>query len=121
MTAEVGDIAAMGPAMELTLERPATLRCAGTLDTRTRRPLLAALEELLSWDPAHITIDVSELRLGDRVGAGALVHLQRAAQDAGVRAHWIGLDAGRLHLMRYLDLTASLEGATAMRALPRAS
>lgn len=121
MAEETADVAVMAPAMELTLERPGTLRCTGTLDVRTRRPLFAALDELLSWGPAQITIDVSELRLGDRDGAHALVHVQEMAQDAGVMVAWVGLDAGRLHLMRYLDLTASLEGAMAMRAFPVAS
>lgn len=115
MPADAIDIAAVAPAMELMLERPATLRCSGRLDGRTRRSLCSAVETLLSWGAATVTIDVSDLRLGDREGAGALVRVQQMVLDAGVSLRWIGLDAGRLHLMRFLDLSSSYDGAMAMR------
>ena len=115
------DIAAVAPAMELTLEHPALLRCAGRLDARTRRSLFAAVEELLSRGSAQVSVDVSGLRLGDREGADALVRVQQMVLDEGAFLRWVGLDAGRLHLMRFLDLSATYDSAVAMRAFPAAS
>lgn len=88
------DIAAVGPALELTLDYPErTLRCSGTLDGRARRHLVEAVGELLVGGPPGITIDVAQLTVADVDGANALAHVQRLVREAGARLRWQGLDS----------------------------
>lgn len=93
------DIAAVAPSLELTLSyRPgqSMLRCVGTLDTRTRRHVLEAAEELLATAPSSVTVDVEDLHVDDVDGANALTQVQRMMREAGVRLQWRGLDAEHL-------------------------
>lgn len=91
------DIAAVGPALELSLDYvQASLRCVGTLDTLTRRHLFEAVDELLMDVPARITIDVTDLQVADVDGANALANVQRMVRDAGSRLRWMGLDSDHL-------------------------
>lgn len=91
------DITAVAPALELTLQYiPASLRCTGTLDTRTRCHFVEAVEELLASAPSSVTIHIGELHVGDVDGANTLAHAQRLAREAGIRLRWRGLDSGHL-------------------------
>jgi anti-anti-sigma regulatory factor len=91
------DIAAVAPVLELTLDYvPASLRCAGTLDVRTRRHVLEAIAELLAGKPSEVTIDVEDLHVTDTDGANAFAYMQRMVREAGVILQWNGLDAGHL-------------------------
>lgn len=91
------DIAAVGPALELTLdEAKGTLRCAGTLEGRTGRHVVAAVERLLRTDTRVVEIDVDDLDVTDVGGSDALAAVQRLVTDAGVTLRWRGLDADHL-------------------------
>lgn len=93
------DIAAIAPTLELTLNyspRPTSLRCVGTLDARTQRHMLQAVDELLAVGPSHVTVDVRDLRVADSDGANALTLVQRMVRDAGAILRWRGIDADHL-------------------------
>lgn len=93
------DVAEVAADLVLTLDpvaRPASLHCAGTLDTRTRQYVLKAVRELLACSPASVRIDVSELRVADSTGANTLAHVQRMVRQHGATIHWRGLDADHL-------------------------
>ncbi len=82
----------MAPVLELTFG-PRSLECVGTLDTRTRRHVLEAVEIVLQDGPPSVDIDISGVRVADADGANTLVALQRMVKDAGASLHWRGLDA----------------------------
>lgn len=91
------DIAAVAPMLQLTLDyMHPSLRCAGTLDARTRGHVLEAAEVLFARRPSRIVIDITDLHIADVDGANALAHLQRMARDARAVLRWQGLDADRL-------------------------
>jgi anti-anti-sigma regulatory factor len=91
------DIAAVAPTLELTLDyAEVSLRCAGTLDTRTRGHVVDAVDELLAGEPASIVIDVADLYVADIDGANTLATVQRMVRDAGIRLRWQGLDSDHL-------------------------
>jgi anti-anti-sigma regulatory factor len=91
------DIAAVAPTLQLTIDyADGSLRCAGTLDARTRRHIVEAVDELLAAGPAFIVIDVGELHVADVDGANALANVQRTVREAGVRLRWQGLDSDHL-------------------------
>lgn len=91
------DIAAVAPALELTLDHPGkTLRCAGTLDGRTQRHVMEAVGELLVGPATGLTVDVACLTVADVDGANTFARIQRMAQEAGVRVRWQGLDSEQL-------------------------
>ena len=91
------DIAAVGPALELTLDYPGKkLRCTGTLDSRTLRHLVEAVGELLVGAPSSITIDVAHLTVADVDGANTFARVQRMVREAGVWLRWQGLDSDQL-------------------------
>ncbi len=85
------DIAAVQPVLELTLENePRSLRCAGSLDARTRVHVVEAVEELLKDAPTRLTVDIDGLRVIDDDGATALTCIQDMAHAAGVPLSWTG-------------------------------
>lgn len=91
------DVDAMAPTLELTLDYPrGVLRCTGTLDSRTRRHVVGAVNELLAGTPPSITIDVGDLTVAEVDGADAFAHVQQLVRDAGVRLRWLGLDSDHL-------------------------
>lgn len=91
------DIAAVAPTLELTLDYELTsLRCAGTLDTRTRHHVIDAVDELIAGEPGGIVIDVAGLYVADVDGANTLAEVQRMVRDAGCRLRWQGLDSDHL-------------------------
>ena len=93
--ADVLDIAAVDPALELTVGTDSLL-CRGTLNTSTRSFVLEAAEMLLAHRPPVVTIDISELHVADVDGADTFVHLQRMTREVGVELRWQGLDSDRL-------------------------
>lgn len=95
--ADEPDVSGSEPAAGLTVDCDrGVLRCAGTLDSRTRRQVVDALDELLATRPAFIVVDVGELHVADVDGANTLAAVQRSAREAGVRLRWQGLDSGQL-------------------------
>lgn len=106
MCANVSDVEAMDPALVLTLDSPAgatSLRCVGTLDRRTRRHLVAVIEDMLRSGPDEITIDVERLRLADSDAANALTAVQRMARRADVPLRWRGVGADLLRRVPALE------------------
>jgi len=93
--ADIVDIAAVDPALELTLGDD-SLACRGTLSARTRHFVLDAAAVVLARRPVSLTVDISDLHVVDVEGANTFVHLQRLTRDAGVGLEWQGLDSDRL-------------------------
>jgi ABC-type transporter Mla MlaB component len=100
--ADVADIAAVDPALELTLGQH-SLVCRGTLDARTRPYVLDAAATLLARHPGFVNVDISELRVADVDGANTFAKLQRLARDAHAELRWRGLQSGRLQGILPLD------------------
>lgn len=96
MTADVLDIAAVAPTLELTLDdpiRPASLHCVGVLDAKTSHYVLEAVEMMLRQAPATITVNVRRLRVADDEGGNTLAQIQRIVRATGVVLRWHGLGA----------------------------
>ncbi|MDA8356149.1 MAG: STAS domain-containing protein [Actinomycetota bacterium] len=86
------DIAAVAPALEVTIDFVrARIRCAGILDSRTARHVVAAVHELLLSGPASIVLDVGELQIADARGARILATVQTMLGDSGVSLRWQGV------------------------------
>lgn len=80
--------------LELTFDRaadPTSLHCAGTLDARSSRHIVEAVEELLAGSAGSVTVDVGDLHVADSDGAHALAQVQLMVRDAGVALDWKGL------------------------------
>lgn len=110
------DVDAMTPALELTIDYVVpSLQCAGTLDSRTGRHVIEAVEELLAAErPSRMTIDISELRVDDVNGANVLLRVQRTVEGAGVALRWQGL--GSDHLSGILPLGCLARRSPAKRS-----
>jgi ABC-type transporter Mla MlaB component len=114
MSANDEDIAAVDPALVLSVDSSTVLRCAGTLDSRTRPCLVDAVTNMLRDEPSTIAVDIEKLRLADSAAANALTQVQRIAKDAGAAVHWRGLRAD--HLRMAPTLRAGAHRAVARRA-----
>ena len=109
------DVDFMEPALALWLDAVddiASMRCQGTLDTRTRRAFLAAVTTVLATHPRFLRIDVTCLNVEDVDGANALTLVPRMAREATAALVWTGLDARRLGcwLPRARDVEPALAG-----------
>lgn len=108
------DIDAMAPALKLTIDYvSSSVRCAGTVDVRTGRHVVEAVEELLTQVPPSVTIDIRELHVADRAGADALLRVQRIVRDAGRRLRWHGFTGD--HVGGIVPLFAPPHGQAAVR------
>jgi anti-anti-sigma regulatory factor len=90
LVGDARDIDLVDPILELTLG-PTSLRCAGTLDARTRHHVVEAAELLLRRQPQAVTVDVADLTVLDDGGAETFARLEALALDAGVELHLVGL------------------------------
>jgi anti-anti-sigma regulatory factor len=118
--ADVADIAAVDPALELTLGQH-SLVCRGTLDARTRRYVLDAASTLLARHPGFVTVDISELRVADVEGANTFATLKRLAREAGAELRWRGLQSERLQGILPLDPLSARGTALIGRGRPSPS
>lgn len=88
------DVVAGAPTLELTIDPvSATVRCAGTLDGRTRRHMVEAVEALVARGRSTVTVDVQALDVSDDESARTLAHVQRLVRKAGRNIRWHGLRA----------------------------
>lgn len=97
----VASIERMDPVLELWIDDrgtdgPVALRCAGTLDDRTRPSLLSALDDVLDSGVQQVIIDVTGLEVCDVSGANTLGVIQRSVFNAGRALAWEGLDIRHL-------------------------
>lgn len=123
MCADDSELEAMEPALVLSLDspmRPMSLRCEGTLDRRTQRHFVAAVEEMLRSAPDAVSIDVAALRLADSDGANALIKAQRAAHSSGTALRWRGVGADLLRRAPALDYRPGARRARGNAAVPLA-
>lgn len=92
--ADPGDVAAVAPVLELTLDSataPTALRCVGRLDARTRPLLMEAVAQLLRSHPTTVSIEIGELQVVDAEASSALSQVQQMMRQAGISVHWHGL------------------------------
>lgn len=109
------DIAAMEPALVLTVGPGASLQCAGTLDERTCHHLVEVVRHVLGSAPGAVTIDVERLQLADADAADALTQVQRMVKDAGATLHWHGIRADHLQKAPTLDYQAAARSSSRPR------
>lgn len=115
MCAEPSDLESMAPTLVLTLDSPvraSSLRCVGTLDHRTKRHLVAAVEEMLLGSPDTVAIDVEQLRLADAEAANALTTVQHMVREAGIALRWHGVGADLLRRAPALDYRSDARRAS---------
>jgi anti-sigma B factor antagonist len=82
----------------------AILRIEGELDAVTSTELRPALERLLAERHARIVVDLSDLRLIDSSGVGALVFLYKRAREYGGAVSVTGTRDQPLSIFRLLHL-----------------
>lgn len=80
------------------------LRVQGELDALTAPELRPALDRLVSDCREDITVDLSELRLIDSSGVGALVGLYKRVRANGGTVRFVGVTAQPLVIFKLLRL-----------------
>jgi anti-sigma B factor antagonist len=88
----------------------AILRIEGELDAITSTELRPALERLLAERHTRIEVDLSDLRLIDSSGVGALVFLYKRAREYGGAVNVTGTRDQPLSIFRLLRLDRVLFG-----------
>ena len=81
-----------------------TLRIEGELDAITVSEIRPTIEALVAERPARVVIDVTNLRLVDSSGVGALVFLYKHAKEHGGVVTVQGLRDQPLSIFRLLRL-----------------
>jgi anti-sigma B factor antagonist len=81
-----------------------TLRIEGELDAITVSQIRPAIDTLLAERPARVVVDVTNLRLVDSSGVGALVFLYKHAKEYGGVVTVQGLRDQPLSIFRLLRL-----------------
>lgn len=80
------------------------LRISGSLDALSTPELRPTIDALVSEKRAAITVDLSELRLIDSSGVGAIVSLYKRMRALGTRVEVVGLKDQPLAIFRLLRL-----------------
>jgi anti-sigma B factor antagonist len=80
------------------------LRVQGELDALSAPELRPALDRLLSDCREDITVDLSDLRLIDSSGVGALVGLYKRVRASGGTVRFVGVTAQPLVIFKLLRL-----------------
>ncbi|MGB8296218.1 MAG: STAS domain-containing protein [Polyangia bacterium] len=81
-----------------------TLRIEGELDAVTVSQIRPTIDALVAEHPARVVIDVTDLRLVDSSGVGALVFLYKHAKEYGGVVTVQGLRDQPLSIFRLLRL-----------------
>ena len=76
----------------------------GELDALSAADLRPLLDELVASNRNHITVDLSELRLIDSSGVGALVSLYKRIRARGGEVYFSGVSAQPLVIFKLLRL-----------------
>jgi anti-sigma B factor antagonist len=79
-------------------------RVRGELDALSASELRPALDRLLEDGRRDITVDLSDLRLIDSSGVGALVGLYKRVRAAGGAVRFVGVTAQPLVIFKMLRL-----------------
>jgi anti-sigma B factor antagonist len=83
----------------------------GQLDALTAPDLRAEIDSIVESQPARVEVDLSNLRLIDSSGVGALVSLYKRARAQGSKVEIRGLRDQPLAIFRLLRLDRVLVGA----------
>jgi anti-sigma B factor antagonist len=97
------------------------LQIKGELDALSAGQLRPQLDQVVEDDRKRVTVDLSELRLVDSSGVGALVSLYKRVRAAGGSVRFTGVTAQPLVIFKLLrlDLVFELEQeATAAEPAP---
>jgi anti-sigma B factor antagonist len=86
-----------------------TLRIRGELDALSAPELRPLLDQLVDDDRRDVTVDLSELRLVDSSGIGALVSLYKRVRASGGRVVFSGVTAQPLVIFKLLRLDVVFE------------
>jgi anti-sigma B factor antagonist len=86
-----------------------TLKVDGELDALTAADLRPALDALVAERPREVTVDLSELRLIDSSGVGALVSLYKRVRAQGGDVRFVGLVDQPLAIFKLLRLDVVFE------------
>jgi anti-sigma B factor antagonist len=81
-----------------------TLKVRGELDALSSRALRPTLDDVVAARPQKLTIDLSDLRLIDSSGVGALVWLYKRIRADGGVVEFVGLCAQPLAIFKLLRL-----------------
>jgi anti-sigma B factor antagonist len=85
-------------------ESTTVLRISGSLDALSTPDLRPVIDELVAEKRPTITVDLSELRLIDSSGVGAIVSLYKRMRAVGCRVEVTGLRDQPLAIFRLLRL-----------------
>jgi anti-sigma B factor antagonist len=80
------------------------LRISGSLDALSTPDLRPIIDELVTEKRPTITVDLSELRLIDSSGVGAIVSLYKRMRALGCKVEVVGLKDQPLAIFRLLRL-----------------
>jgi anti-sigma B factor antagonist len=80
------------------------LRISGSLDALSTPELRPTIDALVAEKRPAITVDLSELRLIDSSGVGAIVSLYKRMKALGTRVEVVGLKDQPLAIFRLLRL-----------------
>ena len=93
-----------------------TLRIRGELDALSASELRPLLDELIHDQRRNITVDLSELRMVDSSGVGALVSLYKRVRAYGGEVTFSGVTAQPLVIFKLLRLDVVFGLSTAESA-----
>jgi anti-sigma B factor antagonist len=81
-----------------------TLKVEGELDALTAAELRPALDAVVAGQPRTVTVDLSDLRLIDSSGVGALVSLYKRVRAGGGDVRFVGAHDQPLAVFKLLRL-----------------
>jgi anti-sigma B factor antagonist len=85
------------------------LRIRGELDALSAPELRPLLDKLVDDDRRDVTVDLSELRMVDSSGIGALVSLYKRVRASGGQVVFLGVTAQPLVIFKLLRLDVVFE------------
>ena len=85
-------------------EERTVLRISGSLDALSTPELRPAIEALVAEKRGAVTVDLSELRIIDSSGVGAIVSLYKRMRAVGAKVEVVGLRDQPLAIFRLLRL-----------------
>ena len=100
-----------------------TLRIRGELDALSASTLRPLLDQVVAEQRLQITVDLSELRMVDSSGIGALVSLYKRVRAAGGQVLFVGVTAQPRVIFKLLrlDVVFELEPEPEAAAAPLAA
>ena len=96
-----------------------TIKIRGELDALSAPELRPHIEQLITDQCRRVTVDLSELRMVDSSGVGALVSLYKRVRNYGGEVSFIGVTAQPLVIFKLLRLDVVFELSTAEATAPQ--